>query len=312
MSKRTQPLLKIRVVGPRPGTISVPDLIRICQSAQNAVSRQAEAMRGGQSLRSGPRTAVVQEETTLELVGIEKGSTVLPFAFVKPQQHVFPDALTFGKDAIFEVTGGLKKLGGAKAPKTSTLPPGVLDSLKEMTDVFDKGVVTKIEWIVPKPGKKPVKAVLDRKVRDRVIHLARVPTTRPDSVEGSLEMADFREGDYKCRIHPTVGQSIVCTFTPEQEELVYDALRKPVRVKGTATINPNNDRIEQIAIEHIEVVDQLFLGEKEFRKGRSLEDLALVQGVEPLTNPRVLAGGFPEDEDVDSFLEEIYSSRVSQ
>ena len=59
-------------------------------------------------------------------------------------------------------------------------------------------------------------------------------------------------------------------------------------------------------------MDQLFLGEKEFRKGRSLEDLAMVQGVEPLTNPRVLAGGFPEDEDVDSFLEEIYSTRVSQ
>ena len=311
MSKRTQPLLKIRVVGPRPGTISVPDLIRICQTAQDAVSRQAEAMRGGLSLRPGPKTAVVQEETTLELVGIEKGSTVLPFAFVK-QQQPFPGALTFGKDAIFEVTGGLKKLGGAKAPKTSSLPPGVLDSLKEMTDVLGRGTITKIEWIVPKPGKKPLKAVLDRKVRERVIHLVRVPTTRQDTVEGILEMADFKEGDYKCRIHPTVGQSIVCTFIPEQEELIYDALRKPVRVTGTATINPSSGRIEQIAIEKIESVSQLFLGEREFRKGRSLEELAVIQGVEPLTNPRVLAGGFPEDEDVDSFLEEIYSTRLSQ
>ena len=80
--KHTQPLLKLRIEGPgvRSGAISVPDLVRICQATQDAVSRQAEAMRGGQSLRPGPKSSVVYQECTLELTGIKKGSTVLPFA----------------------------------------------------------------------------------------------------------------------------------------------------------------------------------------------------------------------------------------
>ncbi len=268
-------------------------------------------MRGGQSLRPGPRTAVVQEETTLELLGIKKGSTILPFAFAKPQTS-FPDAPTFGKEAVLEVTGGLRTLGSMRPPRVINLQPGVLNSLKEMSDVLERGTITKIEWIVPKPGKKAVKAVLDRRVRERVVQMVKMPTSRKERVEGTLEMADFKEGEYKCRIHPPVGQSIVCTFTPEQEEAVYAALRKSVGITGTATINPNNDKIEQIAIEQIDILEQLFLGKEEFHRGHSLEELAQAQGITPLTNPRVLAGGFPDDEDIDSFLEDIYSSRLTQ
>jgi hypothetical protein len=82
MAKRTQPLLKLKIDGPgvRRGAIPVPDLIRICQATQDAVNRQAEAMRGGQSLRPGPKSKITYEECTLELTGIEKGSTVLPFS----------------------------------------------------------------------------------------------------------------------------------------------------------------------------------------------------------------------------------------
>jgi hypothetical protein len=51
------------------------------------------------------------------------------------------------------------------------------------------------------------------------------------------------------------------------------------------------------------------IGAKDFHSGRSLQQLAEAQGVEPLTNPRVLVGGWPDGEDVDEFLEDIYSSR---
>src|SRR5262245_57760361 len=86
--KREKYVLKLRVEGPgvRSGAITVPDLLRICQAAQDAVNRQAEAMVGGQSLRPGPKTTEVYQECTLELVGIKSGSTVLPFRFAKPQE----------------------------------------------------------------------------------------------------------------------------------------------------------------------------------------------------------------------------------
>ena len=270
VAKQTKPLLKLRVQGPgvRQGAISVPDLIRICQAAQDAVNRQAEAMRGGQSLRPGPKSAVVYQECTLELTGIEKGSTVLPFGLARQQQPLpIPDFATFGRDVVCQVATAVKTLSSARLSKNSSFEPGLLASLKEMGEVLNKDV-TKIEWIVPGNGRRPFKAVFDKRVRERVAERIKQPSTRAHTVEGVLEMADFKEQDHKCRIHPLVGQPIVCTFLPEQEEAVYDALRKPVRIEGSATINPNNGRVESIAIKKIGVTEQLLIGAKEFHSGR--------------------------------------------
>src|SRR5260370_28837198 len=112
MAKRTKPLFKLRIEGPgvRRGAISVADLIRSCQAAQDAVNRQGEAMQGGQSLRPGRKSEVVYQECTLELTGIEKGSTILPFSLAKSQQ-TFPQIATFGHDAVLEVATAVKELG---------------------------------------------------------------------------------------------------------------------------------------------------------------------------------------------------------
>ena len=305
-------MLKLRIEGPgiRAGAISVPDLVRICHATQDAVNRQAEAMQGGQSLRPGPKSLVVYQECTLELTGIEKGSTVLPFVLAKPQQQLpMPELTTFGREVVREVVTAVKNLGSRK-PRKSGFEAGLLDSLSEMGEVLNKDV-TKIEWIVPGNGKRSVKAVFDRRVRDRVLERIKVPSTRTETVEGVLEMADFKEQDHRCRIHPLIGQPIVCTFTPEQEQEIQDALRKPVSVTGKATINPNNGKVESIAIQSLTVTEHLLIGAKEFHSGRSLQQLAEAQGVDPLNNPKVLVGGWPEGEDVDEFVEDIYSSRVT-
>jgi len=42
---------------------------------------------------------------------------------------------------------------------------------------------------------------------------------------------------------------------------------------------------------------------------RKLDEYARQQGVKPLMDPRVLEGGFPADEDINAFLEVIYSNR---
>ncbi len=312
MAKRAQTLLKLRIEGPgiRSGAISVPDLVRICHATQSAVNRQAEAMRGGQSLRPGPKSLVVYQECTLELTGIEKGSTVLPFVLAKPQQQLpMPELTTFGREVVREVVTAVKNIG-SRRPRRSGFEAGLLDSLSEMGEVLNKDV-TKIEWIVPGNGSRSVKAVFDKRVRDRVLERIKTPSTRTETVEGVLEMADFKEQDHRCRIHPLIGQPIVCTFTPEQEQEVQDALRKPVSITGKATINPNNGKVESIAVQSLNVTEQLLIGAKEFHSGRSIQQLAEAQGVEPLSNPKVLVGGWPEGEDVDEFVEDIYSTRVT-
>ena len=265
-------------------------------------------MRGGQSLRPGPKSAVVYQECTLELTGIKKGSTVLPFTLAKPQQALpIPDITTFGRDVVVEVATAVKSLG-ARKPTKRCFEAGLLDSLRELGEVLDKDV-TKIEWIVPGNGRPAVKAVFDKRVRDRVLECIKAPSTRRETVEGVLEMADFKEQEHKCRIHPPVGPPILCTFTPEQEQEIYDALRKPVRITGTATINPNSGRVESIVTQSISVIEPLLVGAKEFHSAPSLQQLAEVQGVAPLTDPKVLIGGWPDAEDIDEFLEDIYSSR---
>ena len=57
------------------------------------------------------------------------------------------------------------------------------------------------------------------------------------TVEGVLEMADFKEQDHKCRIHPPVGQPNVCTFTPEQEQEIGQRMEmaKRTQLPGTPT-----------------------------------------------------------------------------
>ncbi len=177
-----------------------------------------------------------------------------------------------------------------------------------MGEVLTKDLV-KIEWIVPSNGKPAVKAIFDKRVKERVFQKIKIPTSRFETVEGVLEMADFKSQDRRCRIHPSVGQSILCTFVTEQEQEVHNALRKPVRIAGTATINPNNGKVESIALKGIEVIEELLVGEKDFHLGRTFEQLADAQGVEPLKNPRALMGGWPEGEDLDVFLQDIYASR---
>ena len=48
---------------------------------------------------------------------------------------------------------------------------------------------------------------------------------------------------------------------------------------------------------------------RDFFVGKSLTELAREQGVRPVKDISVFAGGFPEDEDIDEMLEEIYRLR---
>jgi hypothetical protein len=50
-------------------------------------------------------------------------------------------------------------------------------------------------------------------------------------------------------------------------------------------------------------------GKHDFFAGKSLSELVREQGVGPIQDISSLAGGLPDDEDIDEMLEEIYRSR---
>jgi len=54
------------------------------------------------------------------------------------------------------------------------------------------------------------------------------------------------------------------------------------------------------------------LQDRSFFQSRTLRELAMEQGVGPVKDISVFAGGFPENEDIDELLEEIYRLREPQ
>ena len=313
--KQPKYVLKVKVEGPRVHRkgIAVPDLVRICAALQSAVHRQAEAMEkpSTPTLRRGPITATAQEECTLELVDLKGGSTDLVFRYAKTQQPLpIPEFATFGSDVLARIAETVKDFGGRKH-SGSEVDAGVLDSLRELGEVLDKNSVTKISLTVPRHNGRPraIKAVLNSSVRDRITTRVKLPTQSQLTVEGKLEMADFKETGKLCRVHPPIGLPLQCSFDPWLEDQIYGALRRPVRVSGTARLNPVSSRPEELRIEKIEILDELLLGARDFFASRTLEQLAASQGVHPMDKPEELTGGWPNDESVDEFVSSIYLGR---
>lgn len=286
----------------------MPDLVKICSAVQEGVNRQATALQGKRSLRPGPPIALVQQECTLELTGITKGSTTLPFSLAKPQPISELGMTTFGMEAVEGFAATIDAIG--TNGNTKDVDPGVLDSLKTLGEVFEKKSINKIIVQVPKHGRHgSLKAVFDKRASERVIKLVKMPSHRTEMIEGKLEMADFKPLDYKCRIAPLLGKPVICTFGKDKEAAVLGLILKPVRITGEARINPHTGQTDEIHITDVEPIDELLMGAKEFFVSKSLSELAKTQGVKPLENPSLLVGGWPADEDVDEFLEKTYKER---
>jgi hypothetical protein len=285
--------------------------MKICGALQSAVHRQAEVMQrpDANTLRRGPITAVAQTECTLELSGIQAGSTALLFRYTKPQQSL-PIAATFGSDVLTKVVGTIKELEQKDLDVEET-DPGVLSSLRDLGEALERKSITRMSLSVPdrQGRRRPVSAVYTPAVRDRIAARMKAPREEHQVVEGKLEMADFKDMGRLFRIHPSIGQSVICSFDPSKEPEVLAAITRPVRVSGSARVNPNSGKLEELRAEKIEVVDELMLGARDFVSGYSLEKLAEMQGVRPLASGNDLAGGWPEDEDIDEFIDTTYRSR---
>jgi|GEM_PF-1967102 len=308
-TKADSPVLKLTVRGPgiRSGRISVPDLIKICQDAQTAVTRQAEALEGRKTIHPGPTTNQIRHECTLELFAIRKGSTTLEFGLAKAQMALpFDEMRIFGAEVVEELADTIKSLGNGN--KKQNLDPGVLQSIYGLGSIVGAGRISELTWIAPKGGRKQVKGLVNKKVRERAATRLSGPTFKVVQIDGILDMADFSRRERKCRIDPAIGSPVTCTFGPDHENLIQGLMRHPVRAVGIGKILPQSDRVESLEIQTIEPLPSLALGEGNFVLSSSIEQLAAAQGTKPLQDINTL-GGFLADDEVDEFVAEIYDSR---
>jgi hypothetical protein len=300
-----KPVLQLTIDGPgiRKGRIPVPELVRICKEAQDAINRQAEALKKRKTYHPGPVGHSIQEECTLELVGIHGNSpTTLDFDLRKPQRALaFSEE--FGEKAIREIIAGLRK-------KRDGVDPGVLLRMYTMSEVITPKLISQIEWIAPSRNGHDGKAsaTITKAVRNRLAKQLSTPRKAVVEIAGVLDMADFKPEDFRCRIDPPVGVSIECTFDPSKANQVQKLLRRSVRVKGEGTIHPYTDKVGVLHIDEI-TASLEGLEDQSFFANPSLEELLAASNVKPITDPSVLAGWIPDDEDVDEMVKYIYESR---
>lgn len=83
---------------------------------------------------------------------------------------------------------------------------------------------------------------------------------------------------------------------------------RPGRIVGTATTNAQTGKLEVVHIQSVSSLEPLALG-ADFFIGHTFDELARLQGVEPLLDISTLAGGWPDDEDPDLMLADIYRQR---
>lgn len=310
MPKGLKSVLTLRVRGPGIGNgrIPVPDLVKICQEAQAAVKKQAEAMEGRKTTHPGRVAAAILDECTLELIKVGKGSTTLQFAFAKPQMKIAEmEAKALGVQAISEVVASIKSLGNGNR---KSIDPGVLQSVYMLSGLVADGKrINDIEWCaLAGEGRRRLVASINTTVRERAASRLSSPRYMPGHVDGVLDMADFKTEDHKCRIDPAIGSPVLCTFGPNLADRIQRLLRTTVRASGTAKYPAHTERIELLDLQSIDPLPSLSSGEENFFQKSPLERLAEMQHVGPL-DPAKLSGAIPADADVDAFLEEIYSAR---
>jgi hypothetical protein len=290
-------VFKIRIQGPSisPGSISVPDLIRICEQAQAAVNRQAEALEGEKNtLRTGPIRAHVKRECTLELIRISKGSTVLHFGFQRLAElapDIFESQVELGKEAVFSVVSTIGSLANRK-PNNQVIDAGVADSLVQMGKVL--GPVTRLQFTMPRERQKPLNAIFDEKTYVKILARAEikpgVPAKIHRQINGVVEMADFKVGDHKCRLVPLFGSPVTCSFTEELEDSVTKLVRKAAIASGLAIIDPRTSKIESFEISDIEPLEPVLMQFGDFGITKTVDELIREQGTKPLKSVSQLHG----------------------
>ncbi len=319
---KERPLLTISISGPevKPGRIAVPVLLKICQEAQAAINRQAEANEAKKSDKPG--TEVVRRECTLELIALKKGSTTLDFAQANRQGSLIPEMAALSIEAASAVANTLR---AASRKRGNWKPPdqGVLDAIDELGSIFDEGI-DKVNWIVPQQNghKKTVAefvpATLRRvkRFKQGAFHLkgedkpqfgvpVTPPTVAPTQAQPSSTQGSFLEGmleavEGKVRITPALGPALTLTYSADKSANILEALHKPVRVKT----DPTARRVVDIMVtEGAGLFDTA-----SFFSSKTIEQLIAEQHIEPIADISVLSGAIP-DEDLDEFVAEIYRDR---
>lgn len=315
MTEQSQksPLLELRFEGKavQDGRILLDDLLLFVDNLHSAISRVIEVLERGISGLPGRPPKTRQILAALEIVALKRGSFEMALDLRRDEGELLP-GFDLGQKAIEKLMLGLEVMEN-EAPLPEGFDEGVLMSLRDAGRVIDHGVEIVHLTSTSEIGTRRVKFV--QSTRDQIVTRIRRLQHAWTEAEGRLLMADFKEDSLRCRLHPSTGSAIPCSFNEDMTERVMSYLRRFVQVRGDATYDPATNVIRSLVIRDIEPIERLseigvsFMPPSAFWETKSLDELAMEQGVYPVEDWDRLSGQWPEGADFDSFLEAIRSLR---
>ena len=299
------PLLMIRFDGPAvgPGKIPVTHLMRFLKNLNKALQRTGRILHGeSESIRRGRQPRGITDEVALDMVLLTHASPSAVLGFEKRQRQESLPGMDFGTEIIEKTITGLEQI----QEEIETLPvgynAGTLMAWRDAGILFSQGI-ERIEFTLNHrdvPVKIPFTPNGFKRIQERI----KGPQINIRTIEGRLLMADFKEHGTRCRVHPSVGEPVLCLFDDEQKDEVLDDILHYVRIVGEAKEDPVTSKISSIKIhdierledrenEFIELLPQGTPISRDFWESPSLEELAQAQYVKPMTNVRTLFGTWP-------------------
>jgi hypothetical protein len=311
MNKSEQPLLRFKFNGEsiHDGRILYDDLSTFISNITLAINRITNKLRTGESIIKGRPLKETQLLTALEIVSVRKGSFDIGLDLRRDGRQ-FP-MWDIGEEAIHKLMLGLKATE-LDRPLPSEYDYGVLIALRNAGKIMDRGVDFINISSATSFGKKraiytlPVRKQIETKINRYEYGLT--------VVEGRLVMLDMEEDKLRCRLRPSLGDPILCSFDEELSEGIDKHLLKFLRVRGDAIFDKDTGKILNLKIKDIEPINGISSGlpvtpPSSFWSGKTYEQLASEQGIYPIDEIEKLSGDWPEGEDFEDFLSAVRSGR---
>lgn len=271
-----------------------------------------------ESVRRGQLPKKVKQNLEFDLVQLTHGSPAAVLGFERRQTSMHLPGMDFGLEVLKKAIGGLATVQeiALEEPLPEGCDNGVLKAWRDAGTLFHRRIA-KIEFTLRRQA-TPMSTVFTPKGFNRIRKRIQGPQTNMRTIEGQLLMADFKERKTRktcCRVHPSVGDPVLCLFEESQKEEVLSDLLHYVRVIGETEEDPASGKIKSIQIHDIERLEesedesvdlspQGALFSQNFWESPSLEELAKAQGVKPIRDASEIIGTWPGEVD-DGFEEWI-------
>jgi hypothetical protein len=301
------PLLSVRFEGQAVGAAKIPvdHLMVFLDNITKALRRTGRLLTGDSaSVHPGRQPVGVKDEVALDLVLLTHGSPAAVLGFERRQAAVSLPGLDVGQEILEKALGGLAAVQGPADALPAGYDTGVLMAWRDAGTLFSKGI-SRIEFTLQERT-SPLRADFTPAGHERIQQRIKGPETNIRTIEGRLLMADFKEHGTRCRVHPSVGDPVLCLFDEDQKDEVLEDILQYVRIVGEAREDPLTGKISSIKIRDIERLEDRESEDTNllptgtpvfgnFWESVTLDELAQAQHVSPLVDVGALFGTWPGD-----------------